>query len=135
MDLTFELKQPVELVLNYLTDMQKFASVHPVITKIEKTGTDAYMVYEKMKLGFIPYSFTYPVTIGHNVEKGTVTMRAVVMKMTRIEMVFSVEPSENGSTVREHIEFRSPLPIRRTMEKVFREQHQKFFQNLDGLGI
>ena len=36
MDLLFKLNKPPDLIFDYLTDMQKFVSVHPVISKIDK---------------------------------------------------------------------------------------------------
>lgn len=63
MELTFKLTKKPKFILGYLTDMQKFTSVHPVISKVERTGNNGYLVHETLKLGFIPYSFTYAITI------------------------------------------------------------------------
>src|SRR5690606_40899548 len=49
-----------DLVFDYLTDMQKFVLVHPVISKIDSTGQESYLVHETLKFGFVPFSFTYP---------------------------------------------------------------------------
>ena len=58
MQLSFRIKKTKDIVFDYLTDMQKFASVHPVITKIVQTNTNNYLVYETLKLGFLSFSFT-----------------------------------------------------------------------------
>ena len=68
MNLVHLVKKSPDFVFGYLTDMQKFVSVHPVIFKIENLKGREYLVYEKLKLGFIPYSFTYKVTVEGNEE-------------------------------------------------------------------
>jgi hypothetical protein len=57
------------MLSNYLADTNKFTSVHPVITKLEPKGGDNYLVYETLKVGFIPFSFTYPVVIKSDTQK------------------------------------------------------------------
>jgi carbon monoxide dehydrogenase subunit G len=131
MNLSFTLHKSPDFIFDYLTDMDKFASIHPVITKIERTGEHKFLVHETLKLGFIPYSFTYPVTIESNVANKTVTIKATVMKMTHIEMHFSIRREGEHSVVDESITFRSVLPIKAVMEKIFREQHALLFQNMD----
>ena len=39
----------IEEVFSFLSDMQKFAEVHPVIYKIEKKGENEYLFFEKLK--------------------------------------------------------------------------------------
>lgn len=131
MKLTFTLYKSPDFIFEYLTDMDKFASIHPVITKIEKTGENKFLVYETLKLGFIPFSFTYPVTIESNTPNKTVTIKAIVMKMTHIEMKFSIREEGELTIVDELISFKSILPIKGVMEKIFREQHTLLFQNMD----
>ncbi len=46
--------------------MQEFVKVHPIIYKIEKKAECKYLVFEKLVLFFIPYSFTYVVNILSN---------------------------------------------------------------------
>ena len=57
MKLSFRIHKKSDLVFDYLTDMQKFVSVHPVISKIDNTGQESYLVHETLKFGFIPFSF------------------------------------------------------------------------------
>jgi carbon monoxide dehydrogenase subunit G len=131
MKLTFSINKPVAIIFGYLTDMDKFASIHPVITKIDKTGDDTFLVHETLKLGFIPYSFTYPVTIESDAAAHRVTIRATVMKMTHIEMDFTIHEEGGRSFVEETISFKSILPLKKAMEKIFREQHSLLFRNMD----
>jgi hypothetical protein len=111
--------------------MQKFVSVHPVISKIDKTGNDSYLVYETLKLGFIPFSFTYPVTIEKNSNDKVVVIRARVMKVTKIEMKFVLKTNNDHTIVEENIQFRSPLPIKFIMQSIFRKQHTQLFKNIE----
>ena len=92
MQLSFRIKKTKDIVFDYLTDMQKFASVHPVITKIVQTNTNNYLVYETLKLGFLSFSFTYPVSVESNSIENQVIMRAVVMKFTKIEITIKIKP-------------------------------------------
>lgn len=131
MILSFTLHKSADLIFDALTDMDKFASLHPVITKIDKTGENKFLVHETLKLGFIPFSFTYPVTIESDVANKTVSIKATVMKMTHIEMNFSIRQEGDISIVEEIITFKSILPVKTFMAKIFREQHTLLFQNMD----
>lgn len=131
MNLSFRLNKTPEFIFDYLTDMQKFVSVHPVISKIEKTGSDSYLVHETLKFGPIPFSFTYPVTIEKSITDVTVIMRAIVFKLTKIEMKFALKKDGDFTNVEENIQFKSPLPIKFVMENIFRKQHKQLFENMD----
>lgn len=134
MRLAFKLNQPVDVVWEYLTDMQKYVSVHPVITRIDKTSGNSYLVYETLKVGFIPFRFTYPVVVESNRPAKTVLIRATVFKLAEIEMRFRVT-SENGiSLVDEDIRFTSRLPIKHLMQRIFKEQHTLLFKNIEASG-
>ena len=131
MDLLFKLNKPPDLIFDYLTDMQKFVSVHPVISKIDKTGDERYLVYETLKFAFIPFSFTYPVTIEKNTIDKVVVIRATVMKVTKIEMKFVLKVDNHHTIIEENIQFRSPLPIKFIMQSIFRKQHKQLFKNIE----
>lgn len=111
--------------------MQRFVLVHPVIYKIEKLAEEKYLVYETLKFGFIPFSFTYPVTINQDIIKRTVTIDAVVFKLTKIKMIFALRSFENRTVIEEKIIFKSPLPIKSIMKKIFKEQHYQLFKNIE----
>jgi len=131
MELLFRLKKPSEFIFDHLTDMQKFVSVHPVITQIEKTGIESYIVHETLKLGLIPFSFTYPVTIEKNIINKVVVIRATVFKLTKIEMKFILKAASDFTVIEESIQFKSPLPIKFIMQNIFRKQHQQLFKNIE----
>ncbi len=119
-----------EIAFRYLTDMDLFASIHPVISKIQAKDNDHYLVFETLKMGPIPVSFTYPVVIRHNISKYFVHMQAVIFKMTTVEMSFNLF-EENGITViEENIHIKS-LPLLNSMTLgVIKTQHQILFDNI-----
>jgi carbon monoxide dehydrogenase subunit G len=131
MNLSFKLKKSPELVFDYLTDMQKYVSVHPVIYKIDKTSDDNYLVYETLKFMFIPFSFRYTVTVEANSADKVVVMCATVMKWTKIKMKFVLKELDNSTVIDENIEFKSPLPIKFLMRRIFRKQHAQLFENIE----
>jgi carbon monoxide dehydrogenase subunit G len=135
MNLSFKIHQPAATIFDYLTDMQKFASVHPVIKKIEHLSENNYLVYERLMFGFIPFSFTYPVAIEQNWGEKKVTIRTTVMRLTKIEMAFELSAVENSAVVHETKTFESPLPIKNIMANVFRKQHTLLFENIEARGF
>jgi carbon monoxide dehydrogenase subunit G len=131
MKTSFRLKTSCDVVFDYLTNMQKFVSAHPVIFQIDSKGDESYLVHETLRLGYIPFSFTYPVKIEKDVLRRTVIIRAVVFKLTKIEMKFALR-AENGHTViEEEINFRSPLPVKFIMQGIFKKQHAQLFKNIE----
>ena len=131
METSFRLKKTINIIFDYLTDMQKFVSVHPVIYQIDKTGNESYLVHETLKLGFIPFSFTCPVTIEKDQSAKIVIIRATVMKLTKIEMKFVLKTDMDYTVVEESIQFKSPLPIKSIMQSIFRKQHTQLFKNIE----
>ncbi len=131
MKLSFKINKNIDLVFDYLTDMQKFVSVHPVISKIENTSIKSYLVHETLKFGFIPFSFTYPVIIEHNISDKTVVMQATVFKLTKIQMKFVLKADKDYTIIDEEIQFKSLLPVKFIMESIFKKQHNKLFKNIE----
>lgn len=131
MKLSFRIHKKSDLIFDYLTDMQKFVSVHPVISKIDNTGQESYLVHETLKFGFIPFSFTYPVTIEKNTSDKKVTIRATVFKLTKIEMNFILKADSEYTIIDEEIQFKSPLPVKFIMESIFKKQHSQLFKNIE----
>jgi len=133
MQLTFAVNKSPDFIFNYLTDMDKFASIHPVINKIDPLGNNNFLVHETLKLGFIPYSFTYPVTIESDEIEKKVVFKAIVQKLTHIEMHFTIRDSGHSSMVEEVISIRTFLPLKGFIRKVFKEQHEQLFRNIERL--
>ena len=135
MKLIFKINKPLDTVFEYLSNMQKFASVHPIISKIDSLTENNYLVYETLKIGLIPFSFTYPVTIEYNFNTKNITFKAVVMKLTKIEMNFILNTENNATIINENITIKSPLPIKSIMQNVFRKQHTILFKNIENLKL
>jgi hypothetical protein len=131
MTLFHKIQKPADFIFDYLTDMQKYTSVHPVITRIDKTAPDTYLVYETLKVGFIPFRFTYPAIVESSPAEKLVVMRATVMKITRIEMRFLLKSESDFTVIEENIVFNSPLPVKSMMQNIFRKQHQQLFKNIE----
>lgn len=131
MNLSYRLKKSPQFIFDYLTDMQKFTAIHPVISQIDKISEENYLVHETLQIGFIPFSFTYPVSIEKNEINHSVIIRAIVFRLTKIEMKFTLKADGDFTIVEEEIQFKSPLPIKFMMERIFRKQHQQFFKNME----
>lgn len=131
MKITYRIKNNVDLIFDYLTDMQKFASVHPVIFQIDNTGNESYLVHETLKLGFIPFSFTYPMTLEKNILNKIIIIRATVFKFTKIEMKFVLKADSDYTRIDEEIHFTSPLPVKFIMQRIFKTQHLQLFKNIE----
>lgn len=131
MELSFRIKKPADFIFDYLTDMQKFVSVHPLITQIDLIGNDRYLIHETLKIGLVPFSFTYPVTVTNNQRTGLVVIQATIMKLTKVEMTFKLNQDGDSTLVEESIIFKSPLPIKSIMENMFKKQHIQLFKNIE----
>ena len=131
MKLTFRLNKTADFIFDYLTDMEKFVSVHPVIFKIDKTSNEHYLVHEKLKIGFVAFPFTYPVTIVKNNTDKVIIIQATVMKYTKIVMKFVFITENDQTIIEEDITFESPLPVKFIMQSIFRKQHSRLFKNIE----
>ena len=130
MILQHKIGKPPAVVFDYLTDMLKFVSVHPVIHKMDRLNSHDYLVHETLKVGPIPISFTYPATVNSSDDRKSVIMSAVVMRVARIEMTFLIREIPTGTVVDEEVVFASLLPIEFIMQRIFRKQHTRLFENL-----
>jgi carbon monoxide dehydrogenase subunit G len=131
MKLSFRVHINLDVVFDYVTDMQKFVSVHPVIFQIDNIGNERFLVHETLKFGFIPFSFTYPVTIEKSSVDKTVIIRATVFKLTKIEMKFVLRADNDYTHINEEITFQSPLPVKFIMQRIFKKQHEQLFKNME----
>ena len=133
MILNYKINKPANFIFDYLTNMTRFASVHPVISKMEYLGENKYLVFETLKWGLIPCSFAYPVTIEIHYEKKQIVMRAIVMKSIKIKMVFNIKDCNGYSIIKEEINFKTALPIQSVMRQVFKKQHTRLFKNIENI--
>jgi len=133
MQLEHTSSKSIEFILDYLTDMDKFASIHPVISKIKPLGRQHFIVYETLQIGPVPWSFTYPAQVILGQDGMSVTIKAIVMKVTKIEMVFEISKIGPHSLIKEKIHMETPLPVKKMMQKIFKKQHLQFFKTLESL--
>jgi carbon monoxide dehydrogenase subunit G len=133
MKLTFLTSKSLDQTFDYLTDMQKFAAIHPVISKIIDKGEQHYLVYETLSFAGIPFSFTYPVFVSSDHKNNTVTFKATVFKFTKIEMYFLLRTENNNTIIEEEILIKTVLPIKFLMQHIFKTQHSQLFKNLEAI--
>jgi len=131
MTIIHKVNKPYGVIFEYLTDMQKFVQVHPVIYKIDPISDNQYLFFETLRIGLIPWSFSYPGTIEGSDDAKKVVMQATVMQMTKIEMTFNMEPEGDFTIINEVITFKSPLPVKFLMENIFKKQHAQLFENIE----
>ncbi|MBK8241967.1 MAG: hypothetical protein IPK88_00965 [Saprospiraceae bacterium] len=130
-ELSFTIQKTSAFIYEYLTDMQKFLKVHPIITQIDSNGNDSYIIHETLKFLFIPCSFTYPVTIESKPFEKIVIMRATILKFTKIEMTFVLKAYSDFTVVEENIQIQSPFPIQSIIHRIFKKQHNHLFKNIE----
>lgn len=129
-ELQFEVAHQLASVLPFLTDMPTFVSVHPLIYKAEHLSSNQYLIYEKIKTGPLTYHFTYPAWVETNTELNEVRMRAVIKQMVQVEMIFKLSSSSHGTLIKEHVKFKTMLPIKRLLKHIFRKQHTELFHTI-----
>lgn len=131
MHLEHHLHKSPEQVYEYLSDMQKFVSIHPVIHQMDPLGQDQYWVHERIKLFYIPWRFTYPASIVvHSPQH--IAMSATVMGVVHIAMDFVLKDIKSGGCiVHETVQFKSFLPVQLVMSQIFRKQHTQLFKNIE----
>lgn len=129
MKLTFSVKTSINTVLDYLTDIEKFVFIHPIIYKMEALGNNQYKVYEKVKIGFFRYAFNYIAKI--ETYQNEVIIEAKIKGMSSIKMHFYLSENNNQTIIEEVITIKSILPIKKFMHKLFQEQHTILFSNLE----
>jgi carbon monoxide dehydrogenase subunit G len=119
-----------EVAFQYLTDMNLFASIHPVISRIEPKGNDHYLVFETLRLGPLPVSFTYPVLIEQDISIFYVYMKAIIFKLTTVEMSFTIIAENGITTIEENIYVKSIPPLNSLTLNVIKTQHHVLFNNI-----
>lgn len=113
--------------------MQKFASMSPVISKVDEFGNRKYLFYETHKLGPIRYTCSYPVSIELSNRNRTITMRAAINKYIRINFIFVIVDAVDYSVIEETVEYESIIPLKPIFFYLLKKQHQKLFLNINDL--
>jgi carbon monoxide dehydrogenase subunit G len=130
MILQFSVIQNLSKVFQSLSEPEKFVSVHPLIFKMDALGDAHYRVYERVKLGFIPYHFSYRAEISHN-GKDEVSISAVVFRITKLHLHFKLSENGEGTNIMERAEVSGPFPVKHIMHRVLATQHELMFKNIE----
>lgn len=131
MTLNFISKKTPAQILEYLSTSQKFVSVHPIISKMDDLGNNSFLVHETLKIGPLPFSFTYKVRIEKNVPAKTVQMNARVFGFTNIQMLFILKELPTGTAIEEQIVFKTLFFLKPMLRSIFKTQHTLLFQNIE----
>jgi Polyketide cyclase / dehydrase and lipid transport len=130
--LHFALTKPPAVVYRYLTDMELFVSIHPVIVRAKPLGNNRYRIREKMPvLGLFSWPMSYTVSVYTPPELQRVQMTARIMGLIGIQLLFELSPHEHGTSLVETVHFTSRLPVKPLLNKVFRGVHTQLFHNLN----
>ena len=92
---------------------------------------DTTKIATTLKFGVIPFSFNYLINIEKNSVDKTIIIKATVFKLTKIEMKFVLKPDNLYTIINEEIDFKSLLPIKFLMQKIFEKQHRMLFKNIE----
>jgi hypothetical protein len=131
MHLNYKINKKLDFVFEYLSDMQKFVSVHPLIYKIDNIGENKYLAYEKLNFSLLTIPISYPFVLKINHEINTISMLATVMKIVRIEINFMLKEVNEQTIIEENIFINSFLPVKFMVQSIFIKQHKLLFKNIE----
>jgi len=122
---------PIDKVYLCLSDMQKFADVHPVIYKAEKIGEQEYLFYEKIKIVFIPFSFNYKVSLKNQINNQSVEMESSVQKGVHLVLKFSLKSIGHKTEIVEEVIVTSNFIVKNIFHNILKKAHKKLFKNIE----
>jgi carbon monoxide dehydrogenase subunit G len=131
MTLKFQIKKNLNEAFEYLCNTDKFATVHPVIYRIEKLSDSKFQAYEKLKVGRWHFSFSYPFYLEINEAQKSVTMKAIVFGLTKLQLDFSLVQQGEYCHITEQIQIKSLLPVKGIMMKMIPDLHGQLFKNIE----
>jgi carbon monoxide dehydrogenase subunit G len=127
--LTFKIDKDVPTTIKYLTETDKFVSVHPLIYKMKDLNNNNYKVYERVKIGFFTYNFSYFAKITQI--ENSLQIFASVMGLTKLTMLFNFHIEGNKTIIIEELTIQSILPIKKFMTNLVAKQHKEMFENIN----
>lgn len=127
----YTINKPVENVFPCLSDMQKFADVHPVVYKVEQLGEKEYLFYEKIKILFIPIRFTYNVKIESMEVNKQVSVYSTIIKGIFLHLNFTFETKGSQTEVEETFTIKAPFIIQQLFLLIIVDVHKKLFKNIE----
>lgn len=129
--LTYKINKSAKDIFNYLSDMQQFESVHPIIYKIDKLAENKYHFFEKLPFGFLSINNDYKVQIDADAARNTIKMYAFVKKLIHINLLFTITEHNGYCIVNEEVNFKSILPLKPFLNPIFKTQHKLLFENME----
>lgn len=131
MKLTFSINKEIIAVMDFLTQPEKFVSVHPLIYKLELLRDGSYKVYEKVNKGMFSYAFTYNALISKKDQENEVLILVNVKSLVKIKMLFKLHSLGNFTQIEELVEIETFLPVKKMMFRLLETQHQVLFKNIE----
>jgi carbon monoxide dehydrogenase subunit G len=125
------IQAPASVVWLYLSDLNKFAEVHPIICKVDTYGGGAYRLYEKLPLGPFSFRFSYPVRVTLDSKESIIRYESTVLGIAQLDMRFHIVDRGDHSVTHEVVEIRSRLPVERYTAGECRKYHSMVFANME----
>ena len=132
MTFSFEVNidHPLEIVYDALADMDQFVEHHPLIYAARVVSPGYYKIYERVRMGFIPYHFTYHAQILPDPVVQRITMKALLYRLISLEIVFFLSSHSSYTKVREEIIIQGPLLIEKKKKKNLITAHLNMFEKI-----
>jgi hypothetical protein len=129
--LKVQINAPKEKLYPYFLDFEKFGSLHPLITKVTKTGSNTFQINERVLLmGFIPMKPNYAVEVIE--ENGAIIYNSNVKKGVDLHILITFEEDlhTGTTTVTETINIKAIRLVAVILLNTMRTAHTKLFDNL-----
>jgi hypothetical protein len=129
--LKVKIQAPQEKLYPYFLDFQKFGALHPLITKVTKTGINTFHINESvLLLGFIPMKPVYSVEVTE--ENGAILYHSNVKKGVdlKIRITFDEDHNSGLTTITETIHVNAIRLVAIILLKTMKTAHAALFDNL-----
>lgn len=126
MELNYTFTKPIEEVYPYFFDLQKFASVHPVVQKIEEISENKYLFHEKMG----PFTFRYLVYRLPSEMPLQIVLSSTILRYLQLKLDIRLQPLDTGTQLQEKVSVQAPLPIKVLFLKLFPPIHYQLFKRI-----
>lgn len=134
--LNARIKAPVKTLYPYFVEFEKFGALHPLMTKITKTGENTFFVNESvLLLGFIPMKPSYTAKV---IEKdGSVIYISNVRKGVDLEIrfTFSEDPESGITLITEEVDVAANRIIAKILLNTIEKAHLEIFRKLEQLAV
>ena len=131
MILHYSSNKAIHELFQYLSDMQKFTDVHPVIYKAELIGENEYLIYEKLKFLMIPFKFTYKAILKNVELDKTVSMYSEVQKGVHLNLRFDFKTLNQKTEITETVEIKANPITKLILGNTIKRAHRKLFENIE----